>query len=270
MISSTAMVAMLRCPAARLTLGWNGAVSKWALILLACVGMLSRAWAQAPQVHYRHRGVTPPGAIGSWQLQRGGPLQGYFQPVEIQAPPGTRISLAEHGRFDEPLAAPRLVGLLIAPVYRFRVTHIPLNEGVEVFPTVEVIDRLYPPAGQAWRFPIPVELTQQEIEMALDGKFVTRIIYLEDPAQALPAASDPRDPTLGSRAPTTTPWFDVAPGENPVQVADSLGRPVAILRMGGRIPLEEPGGADGQPCDSPPFLNYAAPVIPVKAERAKP
>ena len=51
----------------------------------------------------------PPGAIGSLQLQRGGPLPGFFQPVEIKAPFGALISLAVDGQFDEPqrnLSAP--------------------------------------------------------------------------------------------------------------------------------------------------------------------
>ena len=76
----------------------------------------------------------------------------------------------------------------IGPVYRLQVTDIPNNEGLEIFPTVEVIDRLYPPPGLALRFPIPIELTQDELELAARGAFVTRVIYVEDPHQALPIA----------------------------------------------------------------------------------
>ena len=43
----------------------------------------------------------------------------------------------------------RKAGLLIGSVYRLRVTSIPLAEGLEVFPTIEVIDRLYAPLGPA-------------------------------------------------------------------------------------------------------------------------
>ena len=48
----------------------------------------------------------------------------------------------------------RRLGLLISPVYRFRVTNIPLHPGAEVFPTIEVVNRLYPPEGRAWEFPV--------------------------------------------------------------------------------------------------------------------
>lgn len=184
--------------------------------------------AQQPRVHYRHHSDLPPGAIGSAQLQRGGPLPGYFQPVEIVAPPGARISLAAANRFLPPQAAPVTAGLLVGGVYRFRVSEIPHEFGGEVFPTVEVIDRLYPPGGQEVRFPIVVEITQEDLELALDGKFVTRVIYLEHPDRALPAAEQ----AIGGQN-----GFDAAPGENPLEVADRMGRPMAILRMGGWLPI---------------------------------
>ena len=44
---------------------------------------------EAQQMHYRHTGDMPPGAIGQWQLQRGGPLPGYFQPTEVIVPQGS-------------------------------------------------------------------------------------------------------------------------------------------------------------------------------------
>ena len=60
-----------------------------------------RLQAEDPPVHYHHAGILPPGAIGSQQLQRGGPLPGYFQPVEIKAPQGASISTAGLAEFDE-------------------------------------------------------------------------------------------------------------------------------------------------------------------------
>ncbi|HUY33098.1 MAG TPA: hypothetical protein VMV69_09975 [Pirellulales bacterium] len=202
--------------------------------------------AQPPKVHYRFDGTEPPGAIGSERLQRGGPLPGYFQPVEIRAPKGARISLAVNGDFGEPQAGPVQVGLLIAPVYRLRVSNISQYEGLEVYPTIEVIDRLYPPDGERRRFPIPIELTEEDLQLALDGKFVTRVVYLEDPNLALPVAERPDDQD----------WFDVGPGVNPLEEADHWGRPMAIVRMGGRVPDLEEGPDDGFLHGSPPFTRF--------------
>jgi hypothetical protein len=187
----------------------------------------------------------PPGAIGSQQLLRGGPLPGYFQPVEIRVPEGATISPAVNGAFAEPEVEPLKVGFLIGSVYRLRVTNIPLQEGLELYPTVEVIDRLFPPLRQEHRFPIPIEITQEDLELALSGRFVTRVIYVEDPESALPVAEDPEQQT----------FFEVGRGENPLEVADRLGRPMAILRLGGRVP-DETGPDAAFLYGSPPFLKY--------------
>src|SRR5688572_900191 len=171
------MVLSQRCRSVvRRTIGRWLLASPWA-VLAWCLGAASPLWAAEPDVHYRHHAAMPPGAIGAWQLQRGGPLPGYFQPVEIRAPAGAAVSLVTSGQFEPPQPAPMLAGLLIAPVYRLRVTGIPFHEGAEVFPTIELIDRIYPPPNEIWRFPIPIELTQQDLELALAGKFVTRVIY---------------------------------------------------------------------------------------------
>ena len=152
------------------------------------------------------------------------------------------------GSFAEPRPGDSLVGLAIGPVYRFKVTDIPNNPGQEIFPTVEVIDRLYPPPQLALRYPIPIELTQDELEMALEGMLVTRVLYVEDPHQALPVTQDTDE---------EQPWFEVGHGDDPLVAADELGRPVAILRIGGRVP-----GASGPTAafayGSPPLIEYDA------------
>jgi uncharacterized repeat protein (TIGR01451 family) len=198
---------------------------RWAVLALASSGLL--ASAAEPPVHWLHAGAMPPGAIGSLRLHRKRPLSGYFQPVEIRAPQGARISLAMEESYSVPQQEAALVGMLIGPVYRLQVSDIPNNAGVDLYPTVEVIDRLYPPRGLALRFPIRIELTQDELEMAARGMFITRVIYLEDPATALPV----RQTKDGEQ-----PWMEAGRGEDPLVVADTLGRPVAILRIGGRVP----------------------------------
>ena len=122
------------------------------MVVLLSLGAAAVLLAQEPGVHYLHQGVMPPGAIGRGQLQRGGPLPGFFQPVEIKAPSGALVSLATAGQFNPAQPAPVRVGFLIGQVYRLRVMKIPMKPGLEVFPTIEVIDRLYAPPGQHRRF----------------------------------------------------------------------------------------------------------------------
>lgn len=213
------------------------------LAVLACLTSGLTADAQGPPVHWLHAGAMPPGAIGSQRLLRDGPLSGYFQPVRIRAPKGARISLAEEGGFSETQSNRVLAGMQIGSVYRFRVTDFGSEPGQAVFPTVEVIDRLYPPAGLALRYPIPVELTAEELELAARGNFVTRVIYLEDPNQALPTSQKDGE----------QPWAEAPQGADPLVVADELGRPVAILRIGGRVP-----SANDADCgaSAPPIVRY--------------
>ena len=192
--------------------------------LAMCTG--GAALAQRGPVHYFHSGDLPPGAIGQGQLLRGGPLPGYFQPVEIKAPKGAAISLALEGQFAQPEEGPVLAGMLIGQVYRIKITRIPRNEGLEVFPTIEVVNRMYPPTGLKNHFPVPIEFTRNELEMALSGLFVTRVIYLEDPNNALPIREDPN----------LQRYYEVRADEDPLKVADRLGRPMAIIRMGSRTP----------------------------------
>jgi hypothetical protein len=252
------MVETLRCLATREQ--FHGRVAgKLAMVAFWYLGLATMLWSQEPRAHFWHDGSMPPGAIGGRQLQRGGPLPGFFQPVEIKAPAGALVSLATANQFDAPQPAPRRAGFLIGGVYRLRVTGIPKAEGLEVFPTIEVIDRLYAPADQQVRFAIPVELTREDMQLAIDGKMVTRVIYLENPLDANPARSDPQ----GGQN-----WSDVGPGRDLLAVADAIGRPMAILRMGGRVPDQgpDPGFFFG----SPPFVAYPprpeanSPILPAR------
>ena len=242
-IVSSSRVLMLRSTAGRC-----------AAVAMVCLWAAAPLAGQATGVHYMHHGATPPGAIGRWQLQRCGPLSGYFQPVEIKAPAGALISLAVEGRFEQPAPGPVLAGMLIGSVYRLRVTGIPLHEGAELFPTVEIIDRLYPPHGKAWHFPIQLELTQQDLELALAGRFVTRVVYLEEPESAVPVAEADGQLSL-----------DVRPGESPLEVADGYGRPMALVRLGGRLPTNPSQPDFGFLYGSPPVTKifWPTPIAPL-------
>ena len=204
--------------------------------------------AQAQPVHHIYHDSLPPGAIGAFQIQRGGARAGYFQPVEITLPQGASVSFVVDDRFERNRAVVNRVGMLVGPVYRLKVTDIPLAEGQEVFPTIEIIDRLCPPPGMQWKFPVPVEITQEELHMALEGKHVMRVIYVEDPQLAIPASY------VGEEQ----PWFDVGDEGDAVQTADILGRPIAILRMGGRVPMNPTKLSRDFTFGSPPFVRVTA------------
>ncbi|WP_164103036.1 hypothetical protein [Candidatus Laterigemmans baculatus] len=206
----------------------------------------------------------PPGALGAARLasggQRGFPLQGYYQPVAIYGPAGSQLALAAAGGFAPPVEAPLQAALLVGSVYRFQVTRIPNQPGVELFPTIEIIDRLHPPPGQETRFPIPVHLDADDLAQALEGRLVTRVIYLEDPQTALPVADEPESQRT----------FDVRADHDPLLEADRLGRPVAVLRIGSLAPPRDAALLNQFLLGCPPWLPIAPVPAPIPATIAAP
>lgn len=199
-------------------------------LALGLVVFANLAWAQQrPSGHAWHRADLPTGWVARDQVANQPALRGYVQPVELLLPRGARISVWNGAAFGTPVESQMLVGLEVGGVYAFQVSNIRLSEGFEIFPTVEVVNRLYPPEGKKLRFPVPIQITQEELEAALGGRFVTRVIYLESAESTLP----------GPREPGVQDYFEVAPGNDPLQAADQLGRPIAILRMGSRVPTTE-------------------------------
>lgn len=195
------------------------------VLFLGCVPAL--VLAQTSGMHPIHTHGLPVGEVGQTRLAHGGGgVASYYQPVRFLAPAGTHLALAAEGNFAPPQAAPYISGLRIGAVYRFCVTQIPFYPGREVYPTLELIDRIYPPRGRELEFPILVELTQNDLELALEGKFVTKVVFLENPSSAIAEVQRADENTT----------IDIRPGIDPLMVADTLGRPMAILRLGGRVP----------------------------------
>jgi hypothetical protein len=206
-------------------------------MVMGCAGVVGRPVRAADPVdtlpvrsgHPLVTGHLPAGAVGHTQMLAHPSIPGYFQPVAFSGPSGTRFALPQNGHFSG--SDPSLMaGLLVGAVYRFRITEIPDAFGAELYPTVELIDRTYPPPGLATLHPIPINLDQDDLDAALEGRMVTRVIYLEDQQTAMPLPETP----------TTSRAIDIAQYQDPLEVADRLGRPVAIVRIGTLTPPASP------------------------------
>ena len=146
--------------------------------------LISSGYSQLPsgKRHHMDRYDMPPGAVSiSRQLGSGHPVSNYYQPVSFVGPDGTQIALATSDDFSPSQDGPVLAGILIGPAYRLKVSGILYHEGVEVFPTVEIIERVCPPPGLQTIFPIPIVFTHEDLELGIAGGMVTRVVYLEDP-----------------------------------------------------------------------------------------
>ncbi len=179
-------------------------------------------------------------------------LEPDVQIVRFQGPPGLVVEVLA----PTPEAAPTgdgggiaTVGLKRGVGYRLRLTNIPFRPGVELYPVIEVVGHLHRPQGiDPAKYPIRVVFNQDDLDDTTDHKrLVTKVIYLEDPEQAIPFRT----------AKDQVSVLTLNPTEPPLRIASALGRPVAIVRMGVRKPTVEEiqAGAAGDA-----GLDYAASI----------
>lgn len=181
------------------------------------------------QKHYMTSGSDAPGLTAQKKMMENPNLAGFVQPVQVFTPPGSLVSMWSSQGYGVPSDSVLTAGMAIGQVYRVRVESIPRFGGKEIYPSIEVIDRLNAPQGMENQFPIHVVITQDDLEKAISGRLVTKVIYLEDAKMSLPYRPVRDD----------QPYFDVGPSEDPLRTAEGLGRPMAILRIGSRTPSFE-------------------------------
>jgi len=185
-----------------------------------------------------------PGKAGFWASALGRATPQYFQPVRFDLPGDDgQVTVYQGVTQQLPLQPDGQAGLLVGPVYRLKISNMSKFPGVKLFPSVELIDRLHPPVGKKHDYPVPIEFSEPEIEAALQGKLVTKVIYLEQPQRAVPyEIPHPFDP------------YTLKATTNLLRRADREGRPMAIIRLGGRLPDKR--GRDTA------FYGSGAPVVP--------
>jgi hypothetical protein len=149
------------------------------------------------------------------------------QPVEIRCPAGAKVSIETAEGWSPEVAGAARMGLVVGAAYRLRITGIPRHEGREVYPSVRLLAKLDVPPGMAWRFPVEVVLDEDDLELALSGSHVRRVVY---------SACDPDLPDVVPEV-----AFDVRPGDDCLEVATTLGDPVAEVIIGNRLPANLAG-----------------------------
>lgn len=199
-----------------------------ALLTLWLIPAASARAQQYPPVGDRQfplNQMSPPGTAAQWAVNAGRVTPNYFQPVRVSLPQAGTVTFYESQERPVSLEAPAQAGLIVGRSYRLKVSGLEDFPGVDFFPSIELIDRLHPPAGREEDFPVTFEFTSEEFEWAAKGRLVTKVVYLEQP-QRVPTALLERTPRI----------ITLEPSRNVLAEADSLGRPVAIVRLGGRMP----------------------------------
>ncbi|QEH32782.1 hypothetical protein OJF2_12630 [Aquisphaera giovannonii] len=175
--------------------------------------------------------ITPEGHAP----EAGGPvLSPSTQVVRFDGPPGLGVEVLAPSPMPVPPgdgAGIATVGLERGVGYRLRLTNITERPGAELFPAIEVVGHLHRPREiDPSKYPIRVVFTDEELWGVIDrGRLLTKVIYLEEPEQAIPIKL-PKD---------RIPVVPLNPTEQPLKVAQALGRVMAIVRVGGRRPSVE-------------------------------
>ncbi|HEV3385660.1 MAG TPA: hypothetical protein VG097_12655, partial [Gemmata sp.] len=148
-------------------------------------------------------GQGPPGAVaavGANPMMVSPPGISIPNPAPLVAgkfllPQGARVTVFPGSELSKMLDAPIVVGMRPGYDFRFELSGLPYNPGKSLFPEVELRGVLVPRHGMKYMdYPIPLAFTQVDIDLVLRGGLLTKVIYLEDPEKALPAATNPNFP----------------------------------------------------------------------------
>lgn len=144
--------------------------------------------------------------------------------TQVLAPEGTQATFIQ-GHDVRGFETPVTVGLRPGYVYRFRLSGFEKYPRESLWPTLEVIGTLtLPPPLCAKDHPTPVVFSQTDIDRAMNGAFITKVIYLENPDKALPLPTRPDQPLES----------DLPADRDPYTEAQLRGRPILVVRFGER------------------------------------
>jgi hypothetical protein len=157
--------------------------------------------------------------------------------------------VGDHTFNSELLVVPGRLEFPQGGIYRVKLTNIRGREGVELYPTLEVAPITPRTAAFIAHNAVPVQFTEEDFEQALSGNFVTKVIYLPDPAFQGDALAG-IDTLVSTR---------LEPGMDPIVEADRRGSILAIIRLGNKdiemsAPAMSGGYAGGQPGMGMPMM----------------
>ncbi len=145
--------------------------------------------------------------------------------IRFTGAPGARVTFYRGDQVGpRSFEFPVTVGFRPGYIYRVKIEGLP-GQKEPIYPTLEVRGSLYllPQLNPA-DYPAPVVLSETDVTHIFEGNFLTKVIYLEHPDRAVPTGSHPGqliERTLG-------------PGDDLLEEARQVGRPMIVLRVGER------------------------------------
>ncbi len=112
-----------------------------------------------------------------------------------------------------PLETPGRFNFISGATYRLKLTHLPGNAGLELYPTLEVVAPANPRVRDFLAHnAVPIAIADDEIKQVVNGNFLIKLIYL------------PNDGAGENVA--------LAAGEDAIREATRRGTILVVLRMG--------------------------------------
>ena len=180
-------------------------------------------------------GGAAPGAVAGLppvlpampQPGQGLPVPAPVLAARVLAPEGVRVTFYPGTPLARVAPAGALFGLRPGYRYRLELANLPYHPRAALYPEVEVRGVLVPRAGMKYmEWPAPLVFSPSDIERAVAGAVITKVVYLEDPTKAIPSE-------FGLAAPVEVP---AGTEEAAIKNAIAGGRLVAIVRLGNKVP----------------------------------
>jgi uncharacterized repeat protein (TIGR01451 family) len=158
--------------------------------------------------------------------------------LRFSGPEGLRVTFFQGWSQGHGYDAPVVAGVRPGYIYRVELSRLTGHPGVSIFPTLEVRGSLnLTPKLNAANYPAPVVLTDADVAAVLSGAMVTKVIYLECADKATPVATKPGE-VLETDLPANRDLWEEA---------KQLGRPMVVVRLGGRVLSPEEAAHESVP-----------------------
>jgi hypothetical protein len=197
---------------------------------------------------------APPGAVaavGALTGPHAGPFAAARTSVHFVAPAGMKVSWYVNGPDGRrvfsptPLEVPGTYNFAQAAIYRLKLSDLPDQPGVDLYPTLDVVPASPKAAAFLAHSSVPVSFTADDFRMVASGNYIVKVIYLPDPAYQDVAVT-------GTGELIST---QLEPGVDPITEACKRGSILLVVRLG-NIDLEL---RHSPAMDAPPPHAAAAP-----------
>ena len=127
--------------------------------------------------------------------------------VRFLGPQGMHATFYQGRPDGREFPAPVTVGMRTGYVYRVKLSGMAKYPGVNLYPTLEIRGCVQlPPRMNPADYPAPVVFTDDDVDKALRGGLITKVVYLENPNRAASVTWKQDEPPERTLQATEDPW----------------------------------------------------------------